>query len=102
MFSEKTLASWSFVKDTILKALLEFGVHCEHVSLKEVKEKDLTTGTGYLRSKGWAMKMSFEKKAGGATTLKALQTYANKLDRKHGKKAFQYFSDVDMRVLGKD
>jgi len=99
--SEKILASWHVVRDTVFKILLEFGVHCERVTLKRVKEKDLTTGTGYLRSKGWAMKMSFEKEAGGASTLKALQTYSKRLDKKYGKKAFQYFSDADMRVLGK-
>jgi hypothetical protein len=97
--SEKTLAIWSFVKDTVFKVLSEFGVCCERVALKGVKEEDLATGTGYLRSRGWVMKMSFEEKIGGAAALKALQTYAKKLNRKYGKKAFQQFSIVDMRVL---
>jgi len=97
--SEKTLAIWSFVKDTVFKVLSEFGICCERVALKGVKEEDLATGTGYLRSRGWVMKISFEEKIGGAAALKALQTYAKKLDEKYGKKAFQHFSIVDMRIL---
>jgi len=100
--SEKTLASWSFVKDTIFRILLDFGVQCERVSLKGVKEEDLTTGTGYLRSEGWTMTMSFEKKLGGVATLEALQAYANKLGKEYGKKTFRYFFDVDMQVLSED
>ncbi len=84
--SEKTLAIWSFVKDTIFKVLSEFGVRCERVALTGVMEEDLATGTGYLRSKGWVMKMSFEGKVGGTVALKALQTYTRRLDEKFGKK----------------
>jgi len=97
--SEKTLAIWSFVKDTVFKVLSESGVCCELAALKGVKEEDLTTGTGYLRSKGWVMKMSFEEKIGGMATLKALQTYTRRLDEKYGKKAFKHFSDADMQIL---
>jgi len=97
--SEKTLAIWSFVKDSVFKVLSEFGVCCERIALKGVKEEDLATGTGYLRSKGWVMKMSFEEKVGGTATLKALQTYTRRLDEKHGKKACQHFSDADMKIL---
>ena len=97
--SEKGLATWSFVKDVIIKILSEFGVHCERAMLKRVKEKDLTTPGGYLRSKGWIIKMKFDENAGGVAALKALQTYARKLDENYGRKAFRYFSDVDMRVL---
>ena len=97
--SEKTLAIWSFVKDTVFKVLSEFGVCCERVALKGVKEEDLATGTGYLRSKGWVMKMSFEEKIGGTAALKALQTYARRLEEKYGKKAFQHFSDANMQIL---
>lgn len=97
--SEKTLASWSFVKDVVLKVVSEFGVHCERVALKGIEEKNLTTPGGYLRSKGWAMMMTLHEKAGGVAALKALQTYAKRLDKKYGKKAFKYFSTVDMRVL---
>jgi hypothetical protein len=97
--SEKTLAVWSFVKDTVFKVLSEFGICCERVALKGVKEEDLATGTGYLRSKGWVMKMSFDEKIGGTAALKALQTFAKKLNENYGKKAFQHFSIVDMKVL---
>ena len=63
-----------------------------------MKEEDLAIGTGYLRSKGWVMKMSFDEKIGGTTDLKALQTYAQRLDEKYGKKAFKPFSDLNMQI----
>jgi hypothetical protein len=43
--------------------------------------------------------MSFEEKIGGTVALKALQTYARRLDEKYGKKALQHFSDADMQFL---
>jgi len=64
-----------------------------------VKEKDLTTGTDYLRSKGWIVKMSFDEKIGGSAALKALQTYTRRIDEVYGKKAFQHFREGDMKVL---
>ena len=97
--TEKLLASWPFVENTILKILPEFGIHCERIMSKGAKEKDLVTGTGYLRGKDWVMTMSLDEAHGGADALKALQTYAKKLDAKYGKKAFKYFSDADMKVL---
>ena len=97
--SEKSLAIWPFVKDAVFNVLSEFGVRCERVALQGVEEKDLATGTGYLRSKGWVMKMSFEEKIGGVTALRALQTYTRRIDEKYGKKAFHYFSDADMQIL---
>lgn len=101
--NEKTLASWPFVEKTVFKNLLEFRVHCKRVALEGVKEKNLTTGTGYLRDKGWIMAMTFdEEKTGGVAALKALQTYTKKLDKRYDKNAFKHFSDVDMRVLSKD
>ena len=60
-------------------------------------KKELATDTGYLRDKGWVMTMAFSEKVGGLSALKALQTYAEKLDKKYQKKAFKYFSDIDMR-----
>ena len=96
--SESGLASWSLVKDTVFKILSKYGVRCERVALTGVKEKDLTTGTGYLRGKGWVMTMAFNEAVGGVAALKTLQTYTKKLDQKYGKKAFRYFSNVDMRV----
>ncbi len=97
--SEKTLAIWSFLKDTVFQVLSEFGVPCKRVASEGAKESDLVTGTNYLRSTGWVIKMSFDEKIGGSAALKALQTYARRLHEKYGKKAFQNFQCVDMRVL---
>jgi hypothetical protein len=97
--SERMLAIWPFVKDTVFNVFSEFGVCCERLALKGVKEKDLSTGTGYLRSKGWVIKMSFEEKIGGTAALKALQTYIRRVDEKYGKKGFQQFQEADMRIL---
>lgn len=97
--SEKTLAIWSFIQDPVFKALSEFGVRCERVALQGVKNEDLTTGTGYVRNKGWIMKMTFNDKIGGAKTLKALQTYAQRINKKFGAKAFQRFQEADMKIL---
>jgi hypothetical protein len=55
---EKTLAIWAFVQDTVFRVLLDFGLLCERVSLAGFDEKDLTTGTGYLRGKGWIIRMT--------------------------------------------
>ena len=97
--SEKTLAIWSFVEDTVFKVLSGFGVCCERVTLKGVKNEELTTGTGYLRSKGWVMKMSFEEKIGGTAALTALQAYTKKIDQKYRARAFQHFREADLQVL---
>ena len=97
--SEKMLAIWSFVRDTVFNVWSEFGVSCERHALEGVKDEYLATGTGYLRRKGWVMKMRFEEKIGGTAALEALQSYTRKLDDKCGKKAFERFSEADMRVL---
>ena len=97
--NQKTLAIWSFVKDHVFRALAEFGVCCELIALTEVKEEDLTTGTGYLRNKGWVMTMSFMDDIGGVAALNALQNYIQKLENKYGKKSFRYFVDANMQVL---
>jgi hypothetical protein len=97
--NEKRLAIWSFMKDNVIEVLSEFGVSCELVALEGVRGEDLQTGTGYLRSRGWVMTMSFEENIGGVAALKAFQTYAQKLDGKYGKKAFQHFADADMQIL---
>jgi hypothetical protein len=97
--SEKTLAIWSFLKDTVFRVLSEFGVSCERIASKGVKEEDLVTGTDYLRRTGWIIKMSFDEKIGGTAVLNALQTYTRKLNKGYGKTAFKHFQDVDMRIL---
>jgi len=96
---EKSLAIWSFVKENIFKVLSEFGVCCERVALEGVREEELATGTGYLRSRGWVMKMSFEERIGGAAALEGLQTCTRRLEEKCGKKAFKHFSEANMQVL---
>jgi hypothetical protein len=97
--TEKTLSIWSFVEDAVFKSLSNFGVCCERVALKGVKNEDLTTGTGYLRNRGWVMRMAFDENIGGTAALKALRTYAKRLDKEYGSKAFQRFRDADMRIL---
>ena len=96
---EKTLSIWSFVEEVVFKVLAEFGVCCERVALKGVKNEDLTTGTGYLRKRGGVMKVSFEERIGGTAALEALQTYVKKLDKKYGSRAFQRFRRADMQIL---
>lgn len=100
---EDSLAIWDNV-DTVFKVLQEFGVQCEHVPLTEKKHgrKGWLTPGGYMRDKGWFMKMSFDDEAGGASALKALKRYTTELSEKYGNRGFRYFSSVDMRVLSKD
>lgn len=97
--SEKQLAIWSFLKAVVFKELSSLGVCCKLVPLTGVKIADLTTGTGYVRNKGWVMSISFETQIGGLDALRALQAYCKKLDQKFGKKAFQRFSIADIGVL---
>jgi len=96
---EKNLALLQFVEDVVFKNLSKFGVCCELVALEGVKTEQITTGIGYLRKKGWVLKMWFTKKAGDTDALKALQTYTKKLDKKHGTKAFRLFQQADMTLL---
>ena len=96
---EKTLSIWSFMEDVVFKVLAEYGVCCERVALEGVKTEDLTTGTGYLRKRGWLMRLSFREKIGGTVALKAMQTYAKLLDKTYGSRAFSRFRQADMTVL---
>ena len=96
--AQKIHSGYSRVKD-YCRALEGYGVHCEHVPLME--EGWLTPG-GALRREGWFMKMSFDDNAGGVSALNALQSYTTRLGEKYGKRAFKYFSQADMRVLGKE
>lgn len=95
---ERTLGDWNFVENVIIKVLQGFGVHNELVPL----DAGWKTNRGGLRKKGWVLKISFGKAAGGIGSLRALQTYSLKLDEKYGKKAFKFFSNVDMSVLAKE
>ncbi|UCD92454.1 MAG: hypothetical protein JSV43_00535 [Methanobacteriota archaeon] len=60
--------------------------------------------------KDWKIRLTFNKKAGGKATLKALKNYAKKLVDKHGEptykgssrfkgKAYSLFAKADMRIL---
>lgn len=93
--TQKIQSNYSRVKD-YFKSLEEYGVHCEHVPLTE---EGWLTPKGTLRKGGWFMKVSFDEDAGGVSALKALQSYATKLDEKYGQRAFRYFSQANMRVL---
>jgi len=96
--AQKIQSNYSRVKD-YFKTLGEYGVRCEHVPLVE---EGWLTPTGALRKGGWFMKLFFDDDAGGVSAHEALRTYAAKLDEKHGKNAFRYFSKADMRVFSKD
>ena len=96
---EKKLAILSFVEDSVFRVLSDFGVCCELVASDGTKKDELTTGTGYLRKKGWVIKMSFEPMVGGNAALKALQKYVKKLDKEYGSRAFRRFQSADMAVL---
>ena len=60
------------------------------------------TPMGWLRNKGWYMKMSFADNVGGTSALKAFKKYVTTLDEEYGKSAFRYFKKADMRVLKKE
>ncbi len=96
--SEKTLATWSYVRDVIFKILPKFGVHGKLVPLT----KKWKTEMEGLKQKGWNIEISFDESLGGATALEALQTYTRKLEEKYGKRAFRHFQNVDMHVLSKE
>jgi hypothetical protein len=97
--SEAQLGNWAFVRTVVFKVFPEYGVHLELVPLNAGTEEEYLVPSGWLRSKGWVMTLRFDATAGGESTLRALQVYAHRLDEAHGKGAFRYFSDVDMRVL---
>ena len=78
--------------------LKELGVHCEHVPLTKKKTSWLTA-RGHLRKTGWFIRVVFNRTIEGMTTLKALKSYATRLDEKYGNRAFRYFSNADMQVL---
>ncbi len=93
--AQKIHTGYSMVKN-YFKALGEHGAHCEHVPLVE---DGWLTPTGSLRKGGWFMKLSFDDNAGGVPALRALQSYAAKLNDMYGQRAFRYYSKADMRVL---
>jgi len=93
--AQRIESNYARVQD-YFQVLRGYGVQCEHVPLAE---EGWLTPKGALRRGGWLMKMSLTDSAGGTSALKALQSYAARLDEKHGRRAFRYFSVADMRVL---
>jgi hypothetical protein len=94
--AQKLYSGHSKVVNHYFKFLAGYGVHCELVPLKE---KGWLTPGGALRHQGWLVKMTFDDAIGGVSTLKALISYADKLNRKRGKKAYGFFSKGDMEIL---
>jgi hypothetical protein len=88
-------SGYSRLKD-YFRILEGYGVRCDHVPLAE---EGWLTPKGALRKEGWFIKMSFGDEAGGVPVLKALQSYAARLDEEYSQRAFGYFSKADMRVL---
>jgi hypothetical protein len=94
--AQKIQSSYERLQD-YFAVLEEVGVRCEHVPLVE---KGWLTPGGALRGAGWLMTLSFDDDVGGVSAAGALQTYAARLHRAYGERAFRYFSKADMRVLG--
>jgi len=95
--TEKSLGDWGFLKGVVFKILSEHGIQCERILSAEGKNQGGETPGGYLRKEGWHMTISLDDSR--QRVLKALQTYANTLEKTYGKKAFTYFKDLDMRGL---
>lgn len=96
---EKQLSILSFIQNVIFEVLSEFGIFCKLEALEGVKQEEITTGTGYLRKKGWLIIATFGEKIGGYSTFKALQTYTQTLTKKYASKAFRSFKKADMTIL---
>jgi hypothetical protein len=95
---EKTLAMWSFVETKVFKVLADVGVYCKRVALSGVKKEDLTTGTGYLRKKGWIINMAFNDTF-DPRSLQVFQRYIQSLNQQYGTRAFRHFQKVDIAFL---
>ena len=83
--------------DTYSMLLKKQGIKLQFIPLADEDVYQLPMG--YLRNKGWAVEMSFNKKAGGDSALLALVKFIEKLEKKYGNRAFGYFSKLDMRNL---
>ena len=102
--AQKLTAQWSKVK-FYFEILKQYGVHCEVIPVAE----DWLLPLGWLRGKRandksapWLIKISFDDNVGGILALRALKSYATKLNVKYSENAFRYFSKADMRVLSED
>jgi hypothetical protein len=95
--NETSLMVESTLENVIFPNLAKVGIEGQIVKLA----KDWKVPTGYLRIRGWEMRLSFTKKAGGVAGLKAFQSYGRKLREQYDKRAFRYFVNIDMRPLTK-
>ncbi|MFC1540883.1 DUF3795 domain-containing protein [Candidatus Latescibacterota bacterium] len=74
-----------------------------HGNLEPLIENEWVNPRGILRMKtgknnnpAWILELSFGKKAGGVSTVDALQNYCHRLQDEYGDTAFKFFSKVDM------
>ncbi len=93
--SETGLTTWSFLEQVIFPILAEKGVQIEFVEL----DGEWQLPMGGLQKHGWEMKLSFSPKIGEQASLMAYQNFGDKLQRKYKKRAFRFFSEVDMRIF---
>jgi hypothetical protein len=93
--SETGLMTVRTLEGVIFPNLLKVGIKAKMNELT----KEWRLPSGYLRVRGWEMRMSFTEKVGRLASLKAFQNYGLALEEKYGKRAFRYFKNVDMSVL---
>jgi hypothetical protein len=84
------------------RMLKQLGIQTELVQLHD----DWTTGLGYLRTHipgskdpAWKLVLSFEESIGGSVSLAAMKYFADELTDRYQKRAYTYFSKVDMRFF---
>ena len=87
-----------------LKRFRNYGVICQ---IHPLVETGWLTPSGGLRTKAgrkdepaWELKMSFDRSAGGAAGLTALQAYAARLADKYGDGGFKLLRVADFRIFG--
>lgn len=95
-FSNQKISSYYSNVLNYMRLLKKYGIICEIIPLQET---DWLTPTGALRKSGWFMKLSIDEKVGGDLTINALKNYTLKLEEKHDKNAFRYFSKADFQAL---
>lgn len=75
------------------------GYNCGRCQFFPPEEGGWLTPTGALKSGPWLVRMSFDKRIGGADTLVALKEYSSSLEEKYGGEVFKHFAQADMRWL---
>ncbi len=88
-----------------IAAFSKIGIHGELVLAVQDRDQ-LISPIGWLRDRipksndpAWFLNVSFDEKLGGAQSLKLLQSYAQQLDQKYGKRTFSRFTKADMRLF---